>query len=240
MSSPATRPPYEPAACLGTEDRADTGRGPPCGGTVRRVPTEPARAPTMVADAVAFPELTDEQLAIVRDLGSRRTVAAGDVLYSPADDAYDFVVMLSATIDVLGPDGVLITSHGPRRFLGEVSLVTRQRPYLTTKVVASGDIVVIAAEVFRSRVLTDPRLSDTVLEAFLARRTALLSAAATTLQIVGSPYTPASMALREYAARNRLPHQWIDADHDDGVATLLDRLGVTAPTCRSPSRHGGC
>ena len=42
------------------------------------------------------------------------------------------------------------------------------------------------AEVFRAKVLTDARLSDTVLEAFLARRAALLSAAADTLQIVGS------------------------------------------------------
>jgi hypothetical protein len=49
----------------------------------------------------------------------------------------------------------------------------------------------------RARILTDPRLSNTVLEAFLARRTALLASAADTLQIVGSLYSPASMALRE-------------------------------------------
>ena len=72
------------------------------------------------------------------------------------------------------------------------------------------------------------RLSDTVLEAFLARRTALLSSAADTLQIVGSEYTPASMALREYAVRNRLPHHWIDADDHDDVASVLEGLGVTA------------
>ena len=78
--------------------------------------------------------------------------------------------------------------------------------------VEAGEIVVVPADVFRARVLTDVRLSDTVLEAFLARRAALMSAAADTLQIIGSQFTPASMALREYAARNRLPHQWIDAD----------------------------
>ena len=69
----------------------------------------------------------------------------------------------------------------------------------------AGEVVVVPADVFRSKVLTDVRLSDTVLEAFLARRTALLSSAADTLQIVGSEYTPASMALREYAVRNRSP-----------------------------------
>ena len=88
---------------------------------------------TLLDGSAAFPELTAEQLAIVTALGERRTVTAGEVLFSPADDHYDFVVMLTATIDVIGPDGEVIATHGPRRFLGEVSLVTRQRPYLTTR-----------------------------------------------------------------------------------------------------------
>jgi thioredoxin reductase (NADPH) len=184
-----------------------------------------SEAPT---DAVAFPELDDAQLAVVRDLGERRRVATGDVLFSPADDHYDWVVILSGSVEIIGAHGEVITSHGPRRFLGEVSLVTRQRPYLTARVAEAGEVVVVPADVFRSRVLTDVRLSDTVLEAFLARRAALLSAASDTLRIVGSTFTPASMALREYAMRNRLPHEWIDADTDPGIAVLLDGLTVTA------------
>ena len=179
-------------------------------------------------DAVAFPDLDDTQLAIVAALGERRRVEAGDVLFSPADDHYDFVVVLSGSVEILGVDGEVITRHGARRFLGEVSLVTRQRPYLTARVAEPSEIVVVPAEVFRSRVMTDVRLSDTVLEAFLARRAVLLSAAADTLKIVGSTFTPASMALREYAVRNRLPHQWIDADADADTALLLDGLGVSA------------
>ena len=180
------------------------------------------------ADAVMFPELDDEQLAIVLALGERRAVRGGDILFTPADDHYDWIVILSGGVEVVGPDGQLITRHGARRFLGEVNLVTRQRPYLSTRVARDGEVVVVSADVFRSRVLTDPRLSDLVLEAFLARRAALMSSAADTLQIVGSEFTPASMALREYAARNRLPHHWIDADRDADVAALLDGLGVNA------------
>ena len=177
---------------------------------------------------VAFPELDDAQLAAAIALGGRRWAEAGEVLFSPADDHYDWVVILSGAVDILGTDGTLITRHGARRFLGEVSLVTRQRPYLTARVSQPSEIVVVPADVFRSRVLTDVRLSDTVLEAFLARRAALMSSAADTLRIVGSAFTPASMALREYAGRNRLPHAWVDADAETDIAALLDRLGVTA------------
>jgi thioredoxin reductase (NADPH) len=180
------------------------------------------------AETVMFPELDDAQLAIVLALGERRQVAEGEILFSPADDHYDWIVILSGLVEVLGPDGQPIIRHGARRFLGEVNLVTRQRPYLSTRVAEAGEIVVVPVDVFRSRVLSEPRLSDVVLEAFLARRAGLMSSAAGTLQIVGSEFTPASMALREYAARNRLPHQWIDADTHVDVAALLDRLGVTA------------
>ena len=192
------------------------------GGTVA------AMSQSQPADAVMFPELDDEQLAIVMALGERREVSEGEILYSPADDHYDWIVILSGLVEVLGPNGQLITAHGSRRFVGEVNLVTRQRPYLTTRVVEAGEVVVVPADVFRSRVLTDPRLSDVVLEALLARRMALMSTAADTLQIVGSKFTPASMALREYAARNRLPHHWIDADNDADVGALLAGVGVTA------------
>jgi thioredoxin reductase (NADPH) len=180
------------------------------------------------SDSVAFPDLTDEQVALVLPLGERRPTRIGDVLYSPADDHYDWIVVLSGAVEVTGANGVVITRHGARRFLGEVSLVTRQHPYLTARVVEAGEVVVIRADDFRTRVLTDVRLSDTVLEAFLARRAVLMSAAADTLRIIGSQFTPASMALREYAARNRIPHQWVDADTDADTATLLATLGVTA------------
>lgn len=183
------------------------------------------------ADAVAFPDLDDEQLDLVATLGERRSVAAGDVLITPADDHYDWVVILTGAVEILGSsdDGeVSIAVHGSRRFLGEVGLVTRQRPYLTARVVEDGEVLVVPAEVFRSKVLSDVRLSDIVLEAFLARRALLQSAAADTMQIVGSEFTPASMALREYAARNRLPHRWLDADHHPDIGALLRGLRVTA------------
>jgi thioredoxin reductase (NADPH) len=179
-------------------------------------------------DLVAFPELSDEQLALVVELGERRPVEAGQVLFSPDDDHYDWVVVLSGAVDVLGASGEIIVHHGARRFAGEVSLVTRQRPYLSARVVEAGEVVVVPADVFRSKVLSDPRLSDTVLRAFLARRGLLMSSAADTLQIIGSAFTPASMALREYAARNRLPHQWVDADEHADVDSLLRALAVTA------------
>src|SRR4051794_34777649 len=185
-----------------------------------------------INETTAFPELDDGQLAVISGYGQRRPVHAGDILFSPGDALYDFIVILPGAVEILGSDGcggeVLITRHGPRRFLGEVSLLTRQHPYLTARVLENGELIVVPAEVFRAHMVADARVSDTILEAFLTRRALLLASAADTLLIVGSEFSPESMALREYAARNRLPHRWIDADAQTDVATLLDGLGVTA------------
>ena len=78
-------------------------------GTVAAVSDQPT-----ATDAVAFPELDDEQLAIV--IAARRSGArsrAGEVLFSPADDHYDWIVILSGSVEVLGPNGA--ADHPPRR-----------------------------------------------------------------------------------------------------------------------------
>ena len=45
-------------------------------------------------------------------------------------------------------------------------------------------------------------------------------------QIVGSRFSPDTRRLREFAARNRLPHRWIDLEEDEAAEALLRRLGV--------------
>ena len=45
-------------------------------------------------------------------------------------------------------------------------------------------------------------------------------------RILGSCYSPDTRRLREFAARNRLPHRFIDLDQDAGAESLLRQLGI--------------
>jgi thioredoxin reductase (NADPH) len=47
------------------------------------------------------------------------------------------------------------------------------------------------------------------------------------LKIVGSRFDPRTRDLREFAARNRLPHRWVDIEKDLDAETLLRSLGVS-------------
>ena len=94
--------------------------------------------------SAAFPELTDEQLAVLSRFGEEREYAAGDIVFRQGE-RYDFAVILAgkvAVVENLGAENErVVVEHGPRRFLGEYSLIaggTRRSPPSPASRVASG------------------------------------------------------------------------------------------------------
>jgi thioredoxin reductase (NADPH) len=154
----------------------------------------------------------------------------GEYLYREGDATYDFYVILSGTAEiVVRSDGEerIIARHGPGRFLGELNLLTGQRVYLSARVVEPGEVIVVPRAALQHVIATNPGLSDTILATFLARRSELLSGASATIRIIGSQFSPDSLRVREFLARNRIPHQWLDPDRDTAVERLLSEFAVT-------------
>ena len=163
-------------------------------------------------DIVAFPTLDDDELAILDALGTRRLITVGEYLYREGDATYDFYALRSGAVEiVLHSDGEerLIVRHGPGNFLGELNLLTGQRVYVSALVVEPGEVIALPRTALYEVIATNPRLSDTILSAFLARRSILLSDAAAAIRVVGSRYSPGSLQISEFLSRNRIPHQWI-------------------------------
>src|SRR3954471_8748192 len=85
----------------------------------------------------AFPQLSDAQIEALAEHGERRQTRQGEVLFQEGDERYDFFVVLEGKVAVVDPDGGeegLIAVHGPRRFLGELSLLTGQAAFFTAVV----------------------------------------------------------------------------------------------------------
>src|SRR5438876_1381537 len=184
----------------------------------------------MADDAVAFPTLDDSELAVLEALGARRSVAVGEYLYREGDATYDFYVILSgaAEIVVRSDSGErIVARHGPGQFLGELNLVTGQRVYLSARVAQPGEVIVVPRSALQHVIATKPSLGDTILAAFLARRSGLLSSASAAIRVVGSRFSPESLRVREFLARNRIPHEWLDPDRDAAVDRLLREFAVT-------------
>jgi thioredoxin reductase (NADPH) len=181
-------------------------------------------------DAVVFPILTDSELAVLAALGTRQPVDEGEYLYREGDPTYDFYVILSGVVEVaVHSDGEerIINRQGPGRFLGELNLLTGERVYLSARVVEPGEVIVMPRAALQHVIATNPGLGDTILAAFLARRSGLLSGASAALRVVGSRFSPELLRVREFLARNVIPHEWLDPERDATVERLLREFAVT-------------
>ncbi len=185
----------------------------------------------MTDDPVAFPTLDAADVATLEALGRRRSMNPGEYLFREGDPTYEFYVILSGAAEiVVEADGTeeVIVRHGPGRFLGELSLLTGQRVFVSARVVEPGEVLVLPRETLRHVIATNPRLGDAILAAFVARRTQLMTGAATSIRVIGSRFSPESLRIREYLARSRIPHQWLDPDRDAVVEDIVREFDIQA------------
>src|SRR3954464_3468680 len=176
----------------------------------------------------AFPRMDADQRARVRAVGTVRAVASGDVLFQEGDASYDFFVVDSGAVAIVqgyGGEDRVVAVHGPGRFLGEINLLTGEPPYLTAVVRDDGEVIRLSASGLRRLVTEDEELSNLVLRAFLSRRSILIELEVGE-KLVGSRYSRDSRRLREFLARHRRPHHWMDLEDDEEADALLRAVGV--------------
>jgi thioredoxin reductase (NADPH) len=176
----------------------------------------------------AYPRLSAQQIEALETYGTRRASSAGEVIFRAGDRSYEFVVVLKGLVAIVEYEhGVerLIAVHGAGRFVGELNLLTGETAYVTAVVREPGELLVVPADRLRELVAKDPVYGDLILRAFIIRRSILIGLRAG-LRIIGSRHSPDTRRLRDFAARNRLPHSWIDLEGYPAAETLLRELGV--------------
>jgi thioredoxin reductase (NADPH) len=183
-----------------------------------------------------FPRLSDAQIAVLAGLGERRNAPAGQVLVAEGSPTCDFYLVLrgmAAVVEGHGtPDEHVIGMHGPGRFLGELSLLRGEVVPYTITMAEPGEVLVVPAGRLQELVTRDPVLGSLILQAYLIRRSILIGLGVG-MRIIGSRFSADTRRLREFAARNRLPHRWVDLEEDPAAEALLRRLNV--PPERTPA-----
>jgi thioredoxin reductase (NADPH) len=184
-------------------------------------------------DDVVAPTLDASALAELAEFGEELAVAAGEILYQAGDPSYDFYVVLEGKAEIVRRDTdaeTLIAVYRAGGFLGELNLLTGQRPYLTGRVVEGGRVLRIRRADFQRLMSANPDIADLLFNAFSARRERLREGdGAGAIRIVGSRYSADAMALRAFATRSHLPHQWIDLEEASDPEVLLASMGLRPP-----------
>ena len=183
-------------------------------------------------EGILFPTLDSRELDELTGFGTPRELGTGEVLYGPGADLWDFFVLLDGEIEIVRDDRgdnarEVIASYRAGQFIGELGLLTGQRTYLTARATSPGKALVIPHEEFRVMMATKPAIADIIFGALVARREALrTSSAALAVRIIGSRYSSEALALRTFAARNRVAHAWVDLEEADDVGVLLASMGL--------------
>ena len=190
-------------------------------------PHVPAETPDLYGE---FPRLSDAQIAFLATLGERRAVAARQVLVPEGSRTCDFYVVLdglAAVVEGHGtPEERVLGVHGPGRFLGELSLLRGEAVPYSITVAKPGEVLAVPAGRLQELVTRDPVLGGLILQAYLIRRSVLIGLGVG-MRIVGSRFSADARRLREFAARNRLLHRWIDVEEEPGAEAVLCRLDVS-------------
>src|SRR4028118_1255797 len=175
------------------------------------------------------PALREDQTEILGRYGKTRMTEAGQVLFRAGDTQNDFIVVLEGEVEMIDDFAGEARTVGvmrPGRFLGDLTMLTGQAVIPSAVMREGGEVLAISRERLKEIVTEEPNLSDIILKAFIARRSWGMRAGFG-LRIIGSRHSSDATRLREFAARNRLLHVWIELEEDRNKAeALLERFGT--------------
>jgi thioredoxin reductase (NADPH) len=175
------------------------------------------------------PKLRKDQIEVLSNYGETRKTEVGEVLFRAGDTSNDFIVVLEGEFEVVEDFAGEAQTMGilrAGRFVGDLTMLTGQAVGPSAVMRKGGKVLAISRERLKEIVTEEPNLSDIILKAFLARRSYLMRSGVG-LRIVGSRNSRDATRLREIAARNRLPHAWIELeDQPEAAKALLERFGA--------------
>ena len=193
-------------------------------------------------ESIAFPALTDEQLATLESLGTRRKVNRGEIVYKTGQRDVPFNLVLSGELEVFeSRDGEeqILGVPGPRGFVGDIAMLNGTAVIATVRGKAKeSEIVQIPAARLRRALAEIPSVSETIVNALIMRRKRLQrDREFTGLRILAGHDSREGHQLDDFLDKNHYPHRVIDAATEQGQA-LVQRMNLASrdlPALITPS-----
>jgi thioredoxin reductase (NADPH) len=210
-------------------------------------------------ESVAFPKLSDEQLALLEPLGTRRKLRHGDFVLKAGQREFPLTITLEGELEAFetrdGVEQILATSQ-PRDFLGDVSMLMGTSALASARVKsAEAEVLQIPARQLRRALAEMPQIGEPIVNALIMRRRRLnRDREFAGLRILAVPDSRDGRQLDDFLDKNHIPHRLIDVASDQGVAlarrlhlsdrdlpTLITPIGtpLRRPSLREVAREAG-
>ena len=178
----------------------------------------------------AFPRLDDAEIAQLESIARTSRFADGEALWEVGERNASFYVILDGAVDIRQRrhDGTatVIVRHGRGGFTGDVDLLSDHAAVVEGRAAGDTTVLEICPQTLKRVVVALSGLSDTILQAFLARRRALIAGGYGSILLLGSRYSPDVFRIRDFLERNARPFLWWDLDSNENVAALLEGFGI--------------
>ena len=177
-----------------------------------------------------FPTLEPVEIERMRRFGEVRTYRAGEALARAGEKAPGLTIILSGKLEVTRRDeagrSVLIVSHGPGEFTGELAQLAG-RPTLVDAIATEPlEGLIIPPDRLRALLIAEAELGERIMRALILRRVGLLETGAGGPIIVGRPDNGDVLRLEGFLRRNGHPRVRLNPETDAEAKALIERFHV--------------
>jgi thioredoxin reductase (NADPH) len=176
-----------------------------------------------------FPHLTSAQLDRLAAIGRIRQTRLGEILVEQGQAEFPLFAVRSGQLELVRPSpsgDTLVTTTGRAQFTGEVNSISGRRAMFRLRVSKPGEVIEISRQQVLGLVQDDEELGETLMRAFLLRRSELVAAGVGDAVLVGSQHSAQTLKIKEFLARNGYPYSYVDLERDPDVETLLKSFHI--------------
>ena len=177
-----------------------------------------------------FPNLETSEIERVRRFGEVQSIGAGEALASVGNVGHGLSIILSGEVEVTQHDrsgqGVLIVTHGPGAFLGELAQLAGRPSLVDARARGPVQALIISPDRLRALLIAEAELGERIMRALILRRVGLLETGAGGPVIVGRAESGDVLRLENFLRRNGHPHQTLNAATDPEAKALIERFHV--------------
>jgi thioredoxin reductase (NADPH) len=182
-------------------------------------------------EAIAFPKLSDEQLALLERVGIRRKLKRGDPVLKAGQREFPLTIVLEGEIEAFERrDGVeqILATAGPRDFLGDVSMLQGTSALANARVKSDeAEVLQVPAPELRRILAEIPKIGEPILNALIMRRMRLKrDKEFAGLRILSEADSRDGRQLDDFLEKNHIPHRLVDLNTEQGAA-LASRLHLS-------------
>lgn len=174
------------------------------------------------------PELSEEQIEIVRSYGEERRFPDGEWLWQAGDRDNGFFLVLEGHVDIINTrceDFYTIISHGRGHYGGEISTMMARGALVAGRANGDCSVIWLSPGRLREMIALESELGEVVLLSFILRRMRMIAEVQGNISLYGIAEEQETGRLRNFLSRHGVPFRFCDVG-DESIANALTKFSA--------------